>query len=145
MSDFDFMTQWVKWCQHTAEKLTKLTDGFPWRARDVEMAALATVMMREVEGVARRINGVWYGSPGNIGIIRGIELVMNHPDFKKIVEMLVSTADTGIYGSRFPALPDRDRVRPFVRLGMNQPLKILSSKKWNSILGRERDNINGIH
>ena len=95
--------------------------------RDVEMAALATVMMREVEGVARRINGVWYGSPGNIGIIRGIELVMNHPDFKKIVEMLVSTADTGIYGSRFPALPDRDRVRPFVRLGMNQPLPMLDT------------------
>jgi len=38
MRDFDFMTQWVKWCQHRADRLTQLTDGFPWRARDVEMA-----------------------------------------------------------------------------------------------------------
>jgi hypothetical protein len=38
MSDLDFMCTWAKWCRRTAEKLTLLTDGFTWRARDVEMA-----------------------------------------------------------------------------------------------------------
>jgi hypothetical protein len=38
MNDFDFMTSWVQWCRHTAQKLTQREDGFRWRARDVEMA-----------------------------------------------------------------------------------------------------------
>ena len=39
MEDFDFMIAWVNWCRHTALKLTRLSEGFRWRARDVEMTA----------------------------------------------------------------------------------------------------------
>ena len=38
MSDFDFMATWIRWCRYNAEKLTRLGNGFTWRARDVEMA-----------------------------------------------------------------------------------------------------------
>lgn len=38
MNDFDFMRTWVRWCRHTADKLTRSERGHHWRARDVEMA-----------------------------------------------------------------------------------------------------------
>jgi hypothetical protein len=38
INDFEFMTSWIQWCRHTARKLSPMEDGFPWRARDVEVA-----------------------------------------------------------------------------------------------------------
>ncbi len=37
MGDFDFMQAWIRWCRHTAGKISDRT-GVLWRARDVEMA-----------------------------------------------------------------------------------------------------------
>jgi hypothetical protein len=37
-SDWDFYSKWIDWCRIAARVLTDST-GFPWRARDVEMAA----------------------------------------------------------------------------------------------------------
>lgn len=38
MNDFEFMLSWVRWCRYTSGKLSRLTVGFEWRPRDVEMA-----------------------------------------------------------------------------------------------------------
>jgi hypothetical protein len=36
--DWEFYTRWIEWSRAAGEILTELT-GFPWRSRDVEMAA----------------------------------------------------------------------------------------------------------
>jgi hypothetical protein len=37
IADYELYEQWIRWCQLKSRQLTELS-GFPWRARDVEMA-----------------------------------------------------------------------------------------------------------
>jgi len=43
-SDWEFYTRWIEWSRAAAQILTEST-GFPWRARDVKMAAFTNARM----------------------------------------------------------------------------------------------------
>ncbi len=46
--DHPFVISWIKWCRHTASKLSGHS-GYPWRARDVEMAVFTAARSNKIE------------------------------------------------------------------------------------------------
>jgi hypothetical protein len=57
MADFDFYIHWIRWTRHMARKLNALT-GFPWRARDVEMAVFTGWGDRGCSHPAMKLNAI---------------------------------------------------------------------------------------